>query len=368
MTQNNVLSIYQEVSTLTNRKIDNLFADVIHLPDIKRPPGMDLTAGGERLTYPEFQAIKFAYPTLVNERDEIQQAFRGTNTIVINKQVFYDITKRLGLFRIYPSLRDDDQYLTTPTAEIQTAYSNLSSSIDILQNQTVEKVKEAHPHWHSGKISRAVSCGSGIYGYLNVLGEGFLVLAIFLWIVFGGLTGSIVWGFFGALAFSFVLGLFLKDWGNVFLLKLVERQKEEAKTKIQLAKKTLSIQKIFPDSVISDQHRQSNLAQLLVKIKVADPPRDQLQKIHNALVRVPEKMRNGQITVADPKAIGILSYALIPAEIPPARIDPGVVVEYGHFAIILSDTFYHVSDLEQRFLNEALRIARGWEVKRYLLQ
>ena len=79
-------------------------------------------------------------------------------------------------------------------------------------------------------------------------------------------------------------------------------------------------------------------------------------------------MREGQVTVADNKAIGIESYGLLPAELPATKIDPGVIVEYGHFAVILLDTFYYVSNLEQKFLDECVRIADKWEVKKYLLK
>jgi hypothetical protein len=84
------------------------------------------------------------------------------------------------------------------------------------------------------------------------------------------------------------------------------------------------------------------------------------------------KLKGEQCTVADPNAIGfeiVKKYNNIPPRPPrpPKPVDPGIVFEYGHFAIILPETFYNITNLENTFLHRALEIGEKWDAKKYLM-
>ncbi len=50
----------------------------------------------------------------------------------------------------------------------------------------------------------------------------------------------------------------------------------------------------------------------------------------------------------------------------PSEKDPGIIVEYGFFTAVLPETFYFVTDLEQQFIDEAMKVAEQWNARKFI--
>lgn len=130
------------------------------------------------------------------------------------------------------------------------------------------------------------------------------------------------------------------------------------------------VKKIFPNNEIRSQNVQGYGTWTFFKITLPKPPELIRENIINTL-RLAGKMKEKgvQCTVADPNAIGIevVRTQIVSPPIPPMSADPGIVIEYGQFAVILPETFYNITNAESQFLDESLQIGEKWDAKKYLM-
>lgn len=354
--QGTVLDLFKKVESITNRKIDTMLEDIKHLPDIPMPPGMDLTAGGEYLTNSEFEKIKTTYPVLVQEREALSVAFAGVNALVMNKLVFYDLTQRLDLFRIYPSPSKDGYYHLLFDRNEWGNYQRLNS----IHAGKLESLNEKRKRLEERKKSIFNAIGTYFSPLDGSGNEGGLIL-FFIWILpfilvgrgIYSLTESFLLSGAGIAVLTYLMGLFFQKIAEK-RLPVVEQEIHRLNT----SKPEISVKKLIPGLIIRDMQTST----IRAKVNVVPPPPQTRERITRILTHIPKGLAFDICTVADPLSIEITDITPIPQ-----TIDPGVVIEYGHFAVILTDTFYYVSNLEQYFLDEAMTVAEKWEVKKYLL-
>lgn len=354
--QGTVLDLFKKVELITNRKIDTMLEDIKHLPDIPMPPGMDLTAGGEYLTNSEFEKIKTAYPVLVQEREALSVAFAGVNALVMNKLVFYDLTKRLDLFRIYPSSSKDGYYHLSFNSNEWGDYQRLSA----IQGGKLERLSRKKERLEERKKSLFNSIGTYFSPLDGGQDEGVFIVLIILLLPFIGvgsyiysLTENLLLSGVGIAVLTYLMGLFFQRIAEK-RLPIVEQEINN----LIASKPKISVKKLIPGLIIRDTQNSS----IRAKVNVVPPPPQTRERITQILTHIPKGLAFDICTVADPLSIEITNITPIAQ-----TIDPGVVIEYGHFAVILTDTFYYVSNLEQYFLDEAMTVAEKWEVKKYLL-
>jgi hypothetical protein len=48
-------------------------------------------------------------------------------------------------------------------------------------------------------------------------------------------------------------------------------------------------------------------------------------------------------------------------------VNLGIVYEYGNFAIIMPDTFYHITKIEAKFLVEVIALSEKWNVRSFVV-
>lgn len=268
-----LLSVFKRVSTVTNEKIDRVLDDVRALPqNLPHVPGIDLTAGGEYLTYDEAVKLKSKQSGLTTQMLALKAAFASVNCLILNKNVYYELSKALKLYRIYPPK----------------PYNNNTYYYHCEQNA----------------------------------------------------------------------------WVVLDYLKRKAQVREELVS--EFVKRIL-----FPDYKVADKQSDAGVSGIGLKfsIKVISPPEQVRKKIIETMSLVSENLTKDNsttiCTLADENAFQVEGLEIPPAPLLP--LDPGVVLERGDYAVILTDTFYHVSDLEQQFLDKAEQVAENWQVKQFLL-
>lgn len=269
-----LLSVFKRVATVTNEKIDRVLDDVRALPqNLPHVPGIDLTAGGEYLTYEEAVRLKSRQDAFTTQLLALRAAFASVNSLIMNRKVFYELTRSLKLYRIYPP-----------------------------------RISPGHAPSYS------IMCSDETRVFLRYLE-----------------------------------GVSLRSEVSSELLKRV----------------------LFADYAIMDGLKVGwGGSAVTFSIKVIPPPEETRRKIIETLALVSESLSTDKTssvlcTIADENAFQVEGLKVPPA--PMRALDPGVVLERGEFVVILTDTFYHVSDLEQQFLDKAEQVAENWQVKQFLL-
>lgn len=345
--------VFERVAKVTDEKIDMAFADVHQIesnPDLPKIPGMDLTANGRVLTYEQFSKLKKEYPSFVAEKEALKLAFADTNAYVMNKNIFHELCTSLGLVRIYQSENEDNTYVTN--ISLADAKEKLKKDIDL--HNVTDPVRVAFSDSH---------------GFDNgVFWLPFLGFIIAYWVV--------CYGFFD-------IEEILYPWLNVACATVVPLYLSYQLTKtiipyligkdtfdalIEERKKPIKhlLYYLFDNGVVATNNRWgSRDVKSMVKVTVPNPPENVRKNIVSIFKQLPKLNHREQIcTVADPYAVTIEYKGDV---FPPRPADPGIVVEYGHFAVILPDTFYNITKLESSFLDACLHIAEKWDVKKYLL-
>lgn len=380
MANTNVLSIFKEVSEITNRKIDGLLFEVQNkvLPNNRAFPGMDLSLGGEFVTYDEFEKLKALQPKVLAERKALELSFAGVSVFVMNKQIFYSLTKQLGLYRIYESPEGRSYVVNRGDVERLEQHEN--------------QIK-----WLGGELSKTKEQRSKIAivtpNLLPVpetdfganIGVGFFAFGLSLMVFYKMLEIPQVVSVIMAITFSIfaIRWLFKRDIQTINEAKNANQnatsayeynkaEYEKLSKQIDSYQKSLSelttkskLEFLFPDGVIKSGNKNERSGYAVVDIGVVQPSKTEHTRIVSAWRASPKFRENDVLcTVADPRAIDLKS---IQYHFPPQPIDPGWVVEYEHHAVILIDTFYYVSDLEKKFLDESLKVAEKWEAKKHLL-
>lgn len=338
--EKNLLTAFQRVTAITDEKINRLMDGVESLPNIPPVPGMDLTAGGEVLTHQEFLRLKTVHSEFAQEKEALKTAFTGVNALVMNKQVFYKLTRQLELFRIYKA--PNDKYTISFDGLPETSKAEIKRVVD----------EQAATQWRQKGL---LGYAEAVFNFGERYGNGFLIGAGVLFLLLWGIVGN-VWAALG------ITGV---------LFMLLGYQLSHTKPDPEQPKQDNIRALLFPDYVIKTQPSERHGNYLSMSVKVVDPPADTATTIRSVLNEVQKAIQGkGEFcVVADPKAVAIndIKFFTVPLPPPPVFLsDPGLVVEYKHFAVILTDTFYYVSDLEQHFLDAAVKVAEQWDAKRYL--
>jgi hypothetical protein len=343
--------IFEKITRITDEKIDKTFYDVNKIksnPNIPKIPGMDLTANGSILTYEQFHELERTYPTFISEKEALKVAFSGTNAFVMNKNIFHDLCTSLGLVRIYSSSQNNDIYKTR------------------LYSEAINEHKrdfENHMKLNKLRISIGLNAVSFLIPFCISMVMLFLVIGVWFGLIkrLDSIFGNITLTISGYSLVCLISSFFISKVHSLNTLKV--RIEEEIEKRKEPLKHFLFY--LFKGGVVEDNHTISSVTHSAVRITVPNPPESTREKIISIISNLPKLNNKEKIcTIADPATVTVKHEADI---IPPRPADPGIVIEYGHFAVILPDTFYNVSELESSFLEKCLRIAEQWDVKKYLL-
>jgi hypothetical protein len=417
-TEKNILDVFTTVTSNLDTKIDTLHQkEISKLTEIEaniskiqkditskdaynktlpKAVGIDLTLDTTALNKEiaeQRRLIKLRenYFSFVKEKEALKLAFAPINALVLNKQVFHDLTDYFGLVRLYKTDEKDDLYCVV--GNHQTNFDShkvlLEQKSKIFNDKNV-KYKEEHSRItnineqeeqriikeKSASKTKAYFATGGflLITYLIVTGgdfQNFLIEKV-------GLTNLeiTIYTILFTLSLSFVAyKLFLLFFDKKEVAKKLPFPEPPSKEFVKPY-----IQQLFPNNEVRSIKAEGYGTWTYFKLTLPKPPEHTRQKIVNALnIYEQIKLKGELCTVADTGAIKLeiekIYHLAKPIPLPPPRPisnfvyddDPGVVIEYGHFAVILPETFYNITNLESNFLNEAIKIAEKWDARKYLL-
>lgn len=343
MSSMNLIEIFQEVETITDRKLDKekaYFKNKKVLPSGINIAGIDTTRSGENLTHAEFKMHRNKVKELDRDREVLRVAVAKWDALVMPKALFDELRKSLGLFAIYPSPYENwyvvpKKWRKKHDAIIDDAEQYLSIS---------HKEKNTFKTWIY--LAFCIVLFIGLVRYQNA-----------------GSTFSAILQFVAIVLPSFYFGL-----------KFLHTKQKKWKNKIEAHK---SLRQIFTDYTIRPESEAATIravngkAKDKVQISLPQPPK----KVLNTMIELWNTIPLGNgfevLTIADELSVGhTIKEREKPKPVPvqlSSEHDPGLVVEYGTYVAIIPSTFYNVTALEESFLHRAVRVAEHWDARRYIL-
>ena len=281
---------------------------------------------GNAIVHKDFAAYEKKTTQMYKDREALKLAVAPFNALVMPTEVFQKLRKKLGLFALEPS-GFDNWYMVEKEPGPE-AFTKTTKAELLLHSKCLAI-------FVAGIIAVCV-CPCG-----NTFGYGFALLAASL------------------LCSLFFIGY--QGWKE-------DREKKRQENTLKYWFPSMTLRKPIGSS-ISIAKVVRDKARTVVQISLPQPPRKILllmEKVFTHLTRF-EKCRIW--TIADEQSIGFsLQKRVVPIQKKQAQeYDPGLFITYGSsFVAILSDTFYHITGLEQSFLDEAKNVAEGWNVRKYL--
>jgi hypothetical protein len=284
--------------------------------------------------------------------------------LILNKQVFYDLVEYFGLMRIYPTENENNIYTVKGYYEHEVKqYHEHANAYKNVFHKQLEEYKNAQVAGNQQSLNRKVKQGIttavvGVLSYLLVSSDG-IQTALY---TEAGIVGGEATIY--SLLFIAITSLITFKLSSLFFIKppaLVEPKERELQP---------IVKKVFPNNEIKNDVIQGHGTWTHFKITLPKPPERIRENIISALKLIGKMKQKGvQCTVADPNAIGleVVHTQVISPPIPPRPADPGIVIEYGQFAVILPETFYNITNAESQFLDESLQIGEKWDAKKYLM-
>lgn len=389
--------IFRQVAKYTDEKLDRAFQDVLgveHLPEnMYEVPGMDLTDKGRVWDYDKYQKNLKIYSQFVKEKEALKVAFAHVDSFVLHKDVFYELCKEFGLMRIYQSKFENWYLVEKQNFNAGIEHGKIGEQIKYVENEIktrnwdesyYKRVNFFQFFSYQDKVDFIVVGGWVIGG---ILGVSYLASWLFETSTpFGvGMISSILITLIAIL----VVVLKFKSGKKTEIGYAINRQKKlkERVNQLKEEQKVSIFYKFFPDMILSSPEtkkykntfysdskewiekvvKNGSTIYGSIQIEVIPPPENKRKKIVEILSKLPPNHKFKVCTLADPRTIKINKISA-PINPPPPRVyDPGVSVEYGNYAIVFPETFYHVTDLEYKFLSKAIRVAEVWNERKYIL-
>jgi hypothetical protein len=291
------------------------------------------------------------------EKEALKIAFAPVKALVMNKDVFYDLLKQFGLIRLYDS--GNNEYAVT--GNLTSTYQNYLKRIKQNEDHYNEQQKEYQSTLNnntkiaSQKKTRRVA-------FVSITAIAVSILSLFFMI-----EPMIEMGFTPMIATIInIVGIVA-----ITLLTYALTAPKKAAFVVQPIKNQLTpfVSVVFPNGVIKHTEPSGVGTWTYFKIGLPRPPEHVRKKIISALQLHQQIGRGDLCTVADPLActVELVKTHTVHPPIPPRPADPGVVIEFKHFAVILPETFYNITSTEAHFLTASLEIAEHWDIKKYML-
>jgi hypothetical protein len=105
----------------------------------------------------------------------------------------------------------------------------------------------------------------------------------------------------------------------------------------------------------------------LFAITLPNPPtriQENIRKVVKVFSQLP-KEKFAQLQA--PAQIEVVRTTVKSPIIKAVKVNLGIVYEYGNFAIIMPDTFYHITKIEAKFLVEVIALSEKWNVRSFVV-
>ena len=373
--------VVEKVATVTEEKLANaveFYSEKKVIPK-NTIAGIDLTRGGEHMRHEDHEAHQKKVTILNRQREALKLAVAHWKAMILPKVLFDEIRKPLGLFTIYPS-----SYNNWYVIDNDAWGDEVKKSKEVVDNNQV-KIDGLRAKIESrGGLLEVVKMDWRVFRFnLGVL--VFTLVYLFL--------GHIGWTAVGAINLLGLVGsgyIFLmyrrelrtirnknykkkKSWLRIeSQLAKLERKQEEAKDNLNQA---MDLSRAFKDLTMKNRLYQDlelymkRREKALVQVKLPTPPPEVVEVISDVVRKLQKRKEFQIVTIADQEAIGLdIQFRIIPAPIstPAREVDPGIFIEYGEFVALLPDTFYHVTPLEQTFIDKVNEVAEQWDARSYI--
>ena len=341
--------------------------------------------------------LRESYYQFILEKQALKKAFIEMNVLILNKQVFYDLTKYFGLIRLYESKKKDDIYCVSgkleeiikshsiSVSQSETIYQHRMKQYKIDLNLYEQNVQKYKVDVQKAEIQIRVRKRNSIimiFFYTIVVAffsslilSSDVVFSLWEQIRISNVEASLFSIIFMLCAMYYTYNKGVRNLKNIDISSEINSIKKPimpTEPRKDIIKPLTQI--LFPTNEVRDSEIMGDGDFSFLKLALPDPPvqhRDKIISVLHLHQRMPEKAK--LCTVADPKALKIeLIRTLhiskpVPVSVPAFDADPGIVIEYGHFAVIMPETFYNITNLESKFLDEAIRVAEKWDIRKYLL-
>lgn len=308
--------------------------------------GIDITQGGRNLTAKQHKKFEKNVTKLHTEWLRLGSTFANHNPIIIPQNIFDLVRERLGLLAIVPNEGNTGAY---------------TISLEWSQKRTqLEHEKDNDNGWYFIGTALFTCTIIGLIAYTIYAVRSLLppvMQEIALAVQFDSYSGA-------AIVIISVIVSF------IFAYK-ISRQKSMQK----IGKLRKNYVLMFPQLRLENGYKEGDRytpyrGKDWVQVTIPQPPPEQFEEILAVAQAAKGKKGMKIITVADEKAIGITLHEAKrekPVSVTTSSdYDPGLAVEHGSLVAVLPNTFYFMTELEQRFIDEVRQAAENWDAKSYV--